>query len=121
MKSYIIIVLIFLSSCVVVPKGINNSKDIECDLQSKELTLDVIGPDSGLDLGSSSLAGAIYVTSAGVFVISAVVSSSVVMVGNTIYWLERYGKCDENYIQDQIENHNTPLLEKNGQQIELEN
>jgi len=41
----------------------------------------------------------LIVVPVGSFVISGVVSGSVVVVGNTIHWIERQGKCDDSSTQ----------------------
>jgi hypothetical protein len=66
--------------------------DADCRIQSRYWTLEAVqvgqlGSCSGKDCGYL-LAGLGIVAAA-----SAVISGSVVVVGNTVYWLEKQGRC----------------------------
>jgi hypothetical protein len=77
-----------LSGCVFYPKA-NVNYAADCEATSRRLVLEAkqlgecTGPDAAACIGSALLA------SAG----SAIVSGSIVVVGNTVYWLEKKVQC----------------------------
>lgn len=95
--------LILLSStlcaCIVVPKKVS-SYDTKCMMttQKFELTLEQAQTFDDIDCITRSckaeLMGAIA-TSTLATTTSAIVSGSIAVVGNTLYWLESQGKCTD--------------------------
>jgi hypothetical protein len=85
---------IALSGCVFFPRT-TPSYTGECLVVENRLTLDSVP----LELNASGCSGddcllvllAVY---GGVTAGSAVVSGSVVLIGNTMYWLEKKGRCN---------------------------
>ncbi len=80
-----------LSGCLVLPK-VDMNQPVPCPMTSREVTLDVVqmagvGPCRQHDCLLQLTAGTV------IFAVSAVVSGSVALVGNTLYWIERTGKC----------------------------
>lgn len=80
-----------LSACVVVPRT-DSVFDPDCQMQRRQMTLEVhqIGAFGGCanDGCVALLVGAGVVVAA-----SAVVSGSIAVVGNVVYWIERQGQC----------------------------
>jgi hypothetical protein len=95
------LILILLSStacaCVVVPKKVA-SYDKKCmvSTQKVELTMEQAQTFSDIDCINNDckmeFVGAIA-SSALVTTTSAIVSGSIALVGNTLYWLENQGEC----------------------------
>lgn len=90
----IIPMVFFVSGCVFYPRTIEYY-DAECEIRYRQLVLKTepmqiacSGANPSDPQGHACLA-AILAISAG----SGVVSGSIVVVGNTVYWLERRGKC----------------------------
>ena len=83
--------LVLMAGCVVVPQT-REVYDADCRTMTKQMTLEmaVIG-------GFQSCAGEgclVLLTAAGaVTAASAVVSGSIALVGNVVYWFERQGRC----------------------------
>ena len=93
------IIFCYLSGCAIAfkpspPLKHNNS----CNIESKkyELYSEVID----LPAGNISVAA---VASIAVPVVSFLVSGSIVLIGNTINWLEYQGKCDGSVLNEQLE------------------
>lgn len=100
-KSKIIAIIalsLFISSCVFYPKKIEYYDD-HCNIVSRKLVLETEKMNGTSCSGSNSndpesqiclayLAGIITLSAA-----SAIVSGSLVVVGNTVYWLEKEGRC----------------------------
>lgn len=86
---------ITLSGCVFVPR-VSTSYNEDCRIVEKQLDLHMKELElPRLDCsGSGNGCGYVGIVYAGVAVGSAVVSGSIVLVGNTVYWLEEQGKCD---------------------------
>jgi len=80
-----------LQGCVVVPQT-RQVYDPECRMLTRQMTLEtaVIGSFQSCagDACVAMLAAAGAVTAA-----SAVVSGSIALVGNIVYWFERQGQC----------------------------
>ena len=102
MKHFIAMVLILLlSACVYVPKQIMHY-DEECDIELKKYVLkkEDLSPSQvhvGIESCADETCVALFLGHlAGYAIIgplSAVVSGSVVITGNTIHWLEKQGRC----------------------------
>lgn len=84
---------LLLSACVVVPKRVS-VYDPKCRVERKQLTL-VAWPeeDETCDLESNKGLASCLALNAAIGLSSAIVSGSVVVVGNSFSWLERQGKC----------------------------
>ncbi len=82
---------LLLSACVVVPRT-EIVFDDDCKILRRQMVLDVhqIGYFGGCaNEGCATLLVATGVVAAA----SAVVSGSIAVVGNAVYWLERRGQC----------------------------
>lgn len=100
--------LVLLSStvcaCVVAPKKVA-SYDARCmvSTQKIELTMEQMQIFGDVDCFSKSctseLTGALF-TSSVIATTSAIVSGSVALIGNTLYWMESQGKCPNSIKQD---------------------
>ena len=93
------VVALNLVACAFVPK-VEHSQTYakNCEMYTKELTLDAIslgGLDCGGNTSCFAVAGLIPVT-------TFLVSGSIVLVGNTVHWLEYQGSCDEGLVQSGI-------------------
>jgi hypothetical protein len=88
----IIALSVLVSGCVFYPKKIEYYT--ECDIKAKKLVLETeamkgaCSANSGDSDGKACLGGLIAMGAA-----SAIISGSIVVVGNTVYWLEKEGKC----------------------------
>lgn len=82
---------LLLSACVLVPRT-HETYDAECRIVAKEMKLEAVQIAS---IGGCSNDGcAVLLAVAGATAAaSAVVSGSIVIVGNVVYWLERQGRC----------------------------
>jgi hypothetical protein len=89
--AFIAAATVTLSGCLVLPK-VDMNQPVPCPLVTREITLDTVqlahiehcyGDACLLQLS----------TGAVVFAASLLVSGSVALVGNTIHWIERVGKC----------------------------
>lgn len=80
-----------LAGCVVVPRTVENY-DPQCQVVARHMTLEAWQVAS---LGGCSNEGCVVLlAAAGVTAAaSAVVSGSIAVVGNAVYWLERQGRC----------------------------
>jgi hypothetical protein len=90
-KVGIVLCVASLAGCVFYPARVAYY-DEDCRVRSHKLHLEaeVIG---NLDNCHGEQAKACLVAIAAVGSVSAVVSGSIVIAGNTIYWLERQGAC----------------------------
>lgn len=96
MRAYLLLpVLLLLASCIVVPRT-EVIYDPQCQIQFKQMRFDVLegsGSGAGLNCRTSADCLGSLVLIGGVSAASAVISGSIVIVGNTIYWLEKQGRC----------------------------
>lgn len=80
-----------LSACVVVPRT-DTVFDHDCQMLRRQMTLEVqqIGAFGGC---SNDGCAALLVAAGVVAAASAVVSGSIAVVGNVVYWIEQQGQC----------------------------
>lgn len=86
-----LVAAISLQACVVVPRT-DNVYDQDCQMQRRQMTLEVqqIGAFGGC---ANDGCVALLVGFGVVAAASAVVSGSIAVVGNVVYWIERQGQC----------------------------
>jgi len=116
----LIISSIFLCvSCSVVPVVKSHSpRDIECGMATHEYDLRLV------EMGgiTASCDSAECILSLGIFAaawtgFTAVISGSIVVIGNTVHWLEQQGPCDEERLEQQVIDLNQPLIKQGGERI----
>ena len=123
-----LIFILNLASCFVPDSKPNQNYD--CQLVTKEWSLEVKGLDNSDLIMMEDLSGAarncqkaecvlanLAIISAGVITISTgtlIVSGSVVVVGNTVHWLEQQGFCDESITQKTVNGFVSGLNEAGG-------
>ena len=105
-KLYVISLCMLVSSCAVVYPDLSENQNTECDLVTRQLTLDMVdfGPNGGDATVTKLLSG----------LVTGVVSGSLAVVGNTVYWLEEYGTCDKSDIDDALTGFNILIQDLNG-------
>lgn len=88
----LILVTSLTSACVYYPKQVQYY-DKDCDIESKRLVLDVEAMNGIGNCGGGE--GALVCAAAllGVGAVTMIVSGSIVLIGNTAYWLEKQGNC----------------------------
>jgi hypothetical protein len=84
-----------LSGCIVVPQTVS-AYDAKCDIAYRKKTLAIEqvplgGPGGGLSCNDGC--APLLIAMAVIPPASAVVSGSIVVVGNTISWIERRSEC----------------------------
>lgn len=90
-RASLIAACVLLAACVMVPKT-TYRYDAECQVVARHMTLEPvqIAAFGGCsNSGCASLLAVAGVTAAA----SAVVSGSIAVIGNVVYWLERQGQC----------------------------
>ena len=81
-----------LCACMTVPV-IDHSRPGPCPMLTRELTLTVVEMRDAYKCGQVNDCLAVLALGSALFVASTVVSGSVVIVGNTLHWMERNGRC----------------------------
>lgn len=84
---------IALAGCVYVPRT-THVYDEDCQIEARQMTLDLqqVGYFAGGCYGGRDCA-ALLVAFGAVTVASVVVSGSIVIAGNIVYWFEKRGRC----------------------------
>jgi len=87
------LVLVSLGALVgcAYPKTVR-AYDEECQIVAREMVLDVTDPNASRTCESNGCVGQL-VLEAAVLAASTVVSGSIVVAGNVVYWLERKRNC----------------------------
>jgi hypothetical protein len=82
---------LLLSACVLVPRT-QEAWDPECHTIARSMTLQ---PMQIASFGGCYNEGcaALLVVAGATTAVSAVVSGSIAVVGNAVYWLEKQGRC----------------------------
>lgn len=80
-----------LSACLVVPRTVERY-DPECQVVARHMDLETvqIGYISGC---SNQGCATLIVAAAATVTASAIISGSIVVIGNTVYWFEKQGRC----------------------------
>ena len=115
--STVLVACLLTSSCFVPETKPN--KNYDCQLVTKEWSLEVKGLDNSDSIVIEGLSGAtrgcqdaecvlanLAIVTAGAITVSAgslIVSGSVVVVGNTVHWLEQQGSCDDSITQKTVD------------------
>ena len=83
-----------LAGCVMVPHTVQ-TYDPECRTIARHM---VLQPVQVAALGGCSNQGCVALLAAAgaTAAVSAVISGSIMVIGNTVYWLERQGTCLRN-------------------------
>ncbi len=115
----VIFILLFMSSCAVVPVTRPHSvRDSACGLSTHEWNLDLVkmgGYSANCDSPECVVSvGLVAVATIG---ITAIVSGSIVIVGNAVHWIEQQGSCDADKLEQGVEEINTPLIQHGGKPI----
>jgi len=91
-----LLITIFLSSCVFVPKESEEQKYAgNCDMLTRQLTLSAQKIDGHVCKSGSSAEACLIVYGVILPVGSFVISGSIVLIGNTLHWIEYQGPCSE--------------------------
>jgi hypothetical protein len=80
-----------LTGCVIVPVTVEGY-DSQCQVMTRHMELQAVQIGAIEHCGNQACAGLVIVA-AGVAAASAVVSGSVVVIGNIAYWAERRSNC----------------------------
>jgi hypothetical protein len=81
------------TGCIVYPKKVS-FYDEDCHVTAHQLTLDAELFWGDCRGNTAAEAEACLLIIAGSGVASAVISGSIVVVGNTLYWLEKQDRCE---------------------------
>lgn len=80
-----------LPSCIVVPRTVEKY-DPECRIVARHMDLEAV--QIGYIAGCSNEGCATLILAAAATVTAtAIISGSIVVIGNTVYWFEKQGRC----------------------------
>lgn len=109
--SYLLLTTLLLSGCAV-PKVVENERDQQCQLITREITIDFSeSASNGAANGIGNAAGqcgepacliVIPLAALSIVVTSVVVSGGIAVAGNTLYWIEQQGKCEDSATKQAI-------------------
>ena len=85
------LVVVWLAGCVVVPQT-RETYDEGCRMMKREVVLEITSAERFKKCEGAECT-ALMVATGVVTAASAVVSGSIAMVGNVLYWFERQGRC----------------------------
>lgn len=86
-----LLVVVWLGGCVYLPRT-TTAYDEKCGTYQRHMTLEVRQAATLMGCVNESCVAALVLFGA-VSAATAVVSGSVVVVGNMVYWLEKQGQC----------------------------
>ncbi len=109
-----IVVFLLLSACIYVPKIVEDRAP-SCELTTKKLELALDDQVSSFFLeegfpihecqGDSCWVQLSVI--AAVPIGTALVSGTIVLVGNTVHWIEKQSRCEESFIQQRLKHRKT--------------
>jgi hypothetical protein len=96
--------VLIISSCTFIPTVSDDQSYADnCSMLTRELTLTTEFIDFHRGCGTSAESGACFLAVAiGVPAFSFVVSGSIVLMNNTLNWLEYQGTCKTGYLAQKI-------------------
>lgn len=99
---YLLALCLSITSCAFIPTiDKDQSYASRCDMITKKMTLTTVVLDNANCSGQNQEACLVALV-VGVPAVSLVVSGSVVVVGNTIHWVEYQGTCDSGYVSEYV-------------------
>lgn len=87
----LVVATVSLSACIVVPKT-TTSYDTGCKIITKRVELEPVQV-SAVERCGGKECGAVLAAYGLVAVASTVVSGSIAVVGNVVFWMEEQGRC----------------------------
>lgn len=92
--------ILFLPSCTFIPKIVDDPDNSRCNLSTSKRVLDVTAEGSDEFLhecadSDSHAASGCLVFATLYSTASAIISGTIVAIGNTIHWLEKQVKCSD--------------------------
>jgi hypothetical protein len=111
--SLLLLFPLFLAGCVFIPK-VAPENNQGCQLVTKGLTLDVYTSPETIESSIEEMSHVIQsgcnkpecliilMPTVALSVGSFIVSGSIVVVGNTIHWIEKQGACDDSVTQQTV-------------------
>ncbi len=134
LKNHVIFLFIvfLIYSCIALPKTVSKEEQ-DCFLVTKSMTIDFYTSPELMDEAVDEMINAIssdchkpecLLLFAPLIAISAgslVVSGSIVIVGNTIHWMEEQGRCDDSVTQQTLASLKNPLQRLGGKVIHTGN
>jgi len=98
MKAMVLAFLVVAcTGCIVYPKKVR-VYDPDCGATSHKLTLEAEFLWGDCNAKSAEEAEVCLLIIAGTGVASTAISGSIVVVGNTLYWLEKQGRCERSKV-----------------------
>jgi len=85
------LLLLALQACVMLPRT-TEVYDPECQVSTKHMDLEPVQL-AAFHHCSNQECGALLVAAGATALASAVISGSIVVVGNVVYWFEKQGRC----------------------------
>lgn len=81
-----------LPSCIVVPRTVE-VYDPECQVVARHMDLQAV-QIGYISRCSNQGCAALIVAAAATVTATAIISGSIVVIGNTVYWFEKQGRCN---------------------------
>jgi len=91
MRRLLAAALLALQACVMVPRT-TEVYDAECQVHTKHMDLEAVQL-AAFQHCSNQECGALLVAVGATALASAVISGSIVVAGNVVYWFEKQGRC----------------------------
>jgi len=100
MKALVLAFLVVAcTGCIVYPKKVR-VYDPDCRVTSHKLTLEAEYLWGDCHGSTAEETEACLLIIAGTAAASAAISGSIMVVGNTLYWLEKQGRCDRSNVAE---------------------
>lgn len=84
--------VLWLQACIVVPRTVT-TQEPDCAVLSRRVELEAVAIENLGHCRNNAECSGLLVVAGVTAVASAVVSGSIAIVGNIVYWTERKGQC----------------------------
>jgi len=101
---FLLMFVAVFTSCTFIPeKSKNQQYAHECDMFTKKLSLTYVELQGDFCGNSNDAAACLFALGVAIPIGSLLVSGSVILIGNTLHWLEYQGSCDEGVIANYLD------------------
>lgn len=117
----LIFIIALINGCTSKPVVVRDEDNLRCNLETKKRELiireEIKNSSSRSDVGNA-INGLMLAIGSVYSATTFIVSGSVVLVGNTVHWMEKQGKCDDAFIKKSFDDYIRPLIDDGGSVID---
>ncbi|ASP38807.1 hypothetical protein CHH28_08995 [Bacterioplanes sanyensis] len=108
-----VIISALLASCAFSPAVEKHQRYARhCDMYTKQLTLETVPLEGHECKDANNAEQCALIVALGLPVVTFVVSGSIVLIGNTLHWVEFHGSCERGAVNEYVRSFKQTLAEE---------